>query len=94
MANAEISKESIWLMPLLLLTIPSQVPETVLAKGVIAPNPVITTRRVLNVIYRKEIKKKAGSKRACEDQLCLVRWASLPLYPSYTITFCFDAVVT
>jgi hypothetical protein len=30
----------------------------VLAKGVIAPNPVITTRRLLNVVYRK--KNKGG----------------------------------
>jgi len=33
---------------------PSQVSETVLAKQVIAPNPVITTRRLLNLMYRKK----------------------------------------
>ena len=53
-AKEEMSKESIGLIPLLPLIIPSHVSETVLAKGVIAPNPVITTRRLLNVIYRKE----------------------------------------
>ena len=52
-AKAEMSNESIGLMPLLPLIIPSHVSETVLAKGVIAPNPVITTRRLLNVIYRE-----------------------------------------
>jgi len=57
-AKEEMSKESIGLMPLLPLIIPSHVAETVLAKGVIAPNPVITTRRLLNVIYRK--KNKGG----------------------------------
>lgn len=56
-ANGEMSKESIGLMPLLPLIIPSQVSETVLAKGVTAPNPVITTRRLLNVVYRKNIKE-------------------------------------
>jgi hypothetical protein len=59
-AKEEMSKESIGLMPLLPLIIPSHVSETVLAKGVIAPNPVITTRRLLNVIYRK--KNKGGNK--------------------------------
>jgi len=53
-ANGEISKESIGLIPLLLLIIPSQVSATVLAKHVTAPNPVITTRRLLNVMYRKK----------------------------------------
>ena len=59
-AKEEISKESIGPIPLLPLIIPSHVSETVLAKGVIAPNPVMTTRRLLNVIYRKKI--KAGIK--------------------------------
>jgi hypothetical protein len=54
LANGEISKESIALMPLLPLIIPSQVSETVLAKQVTAPNPVITTRRLLNLMYRKK----------------------------------------
>jgi hypothetical protein len=52
-------KESIGLMPLLPLIIPVQVSATVLAKGVTAPNPVMTTRRLLNVMYRK--KKEGGN---------------------------------
>ena len=55
-AKEEMSKESIGLIPLLPLIIPSHVSETVLAKGVIAPNPVITTRRLLNVMYRRKNK--------------------------------------
>ena len=51
-ANGEISKESMALIPLRPLTMPSQVPDTVLARGVIAPNPVITTRRPLNLLVR------------------------------------------
>ena len=54
LAKGEISKESIGLIPLLPLIIPSQVSATVLAKHVTAPNPVITTRRLLNVMYRKK----------------------------------------
>jgi hypothetical protein len=54
LANGEISKESIGLIPLLPLIMPSQVSATVLAKHVTAPNPVITTRRLLNVRYRKK----------------------------------------
>ncbi len=53
-AKGDMSKESIGVMPLLPLIIPSQVSATVLAKGVTAPNPVITTRRLLNVMYRKK----------------------------------------
>ena len=45
-----ISNESIALIPLLPLTIPSHVSETVFANGVTAPNPVITTRRELNLL--------------------------------------------
>ena len=60
LAKEEMSKESIVLMPLLPLTIPSHVSGTVFAKGVIAPNPVITTRRLLNVIYR--MKSEGGNK--------------------------------
>jgi predicted deacylase len=56
-----MSKASIELMPLLPLIMPSQVSGTVLAIGVIAPNPVITTRRLLNVRYHK--KSKDGGKR-------------------------------
>ena len=51
-ANGEISKESIGVMPLLELIMPFHVSATVLAKQVTAPNPVITTRRLLNVMYR------------------------------------------
>lgn len=54
LAKGEISNESIGLIPLLPLIIPSQVSATVLAKHVTAPNPVITTRRLLNVMYRKK----------------------------------------
>ena len=54
LAKREISKESIGVIPLLPLIIPSQVSVTVLAKHVTAPNPVITTRRLLNVVYRKK----------------------------------------
>ena len=53
-AKGEMSNESIGLMPLLPLMMPSQVSATVFAKGVTAPKPVITTRRVLNVCYRVE----------------------------------------
>ena len=56
LAKDEMSKESIGLIPLLPLIIPSQVSGTVLAMGVTAPNPVITTRRLLNVMYRKKSK--------------------------------------
>ena len=58
LAKAEISKESIGVMPLLALIIPFQVSATVLAKHVTAPNPVITTRRLLNVMYRKKGEEK------------------------------------
>jgi ABC-type molybdate transport system permease subunit len=54
LAKREISKESIEVIPLLPLIIPSQVSGTELAKHVTAPNPVITTRRLLNVVYRKK----------------------------------------
>jgi len=58
-AKGEISNESIGLIPLLPLIIPSHVSETVFARGVTAPNPVITTRRVLNGGYLKvEIEKR------------------------------------
>ncbi len=53
-AKGDISKESIGLMPLLALIMPFHVSATVLAKHVTAPNPVITTRRLLNVMYRKK----------------------------------------
>jgi len=62
-AKGEMSKESIGLMPLFPLTIPSQVSETVLAKGVTAPNPVITTRRLLNVFYRKSSRRRRLEQR-------------------------------
>jgi predicted metallopeptidase len=65
-AKEEISKESIALMPLLPLIMPAQVSATVFAKGVTAPNPVMTTRR-FNVLYRKKIKKK--ERRFC---VCVV----------------------
>jgi hypothetical protein len=54
LANEDMSKESIGLMPLLPLIIPTQVSATVFAKHVTAPNPVITTRRLLNGVYRKK----------------------------------------
>jgi hypothetical protein len=41
-------------MPLLPSRIPAQVCATVLAKGVTAPNPVMTTRRLLTIVYRKK----------------------------------------
>jgi hypothetical protein len=37
------------------LMMPSQVSGTLLAKGVTAPKPVITTRRVLTLNYRKNL---------------------------------------
>jgi hypothetical protein len=54
-AKLEISKESIGPIPLLPLMMPSQVSGTLLAKGVTAPKPVITTRRVLTLNYRKNL---------------------------------------
>ena len=58
LAKGEISKESMGLIPLLPLMIPSQVSATVLASGVTAPNPVITTRRLLNVVYRRKANER------------------------------------
>lgn len=58
LAKGEISKESIGLMPLLELIMPFHVSATVLARQVTAPNPVITTRRLLNVMYRKKGEEK------------------------------------
>ena len=62
-ANEDMSKESIWLIPLLPLMIPSQVSGTVLAMDVTAPNPVITTRRLLNVVYRRKSRNEDERER-------------------------------
>ena len=60
-ANEDMSKESIEEMPLFPLMIPFQVSSTEFAKGVTAPNPVITTRRLLNVyltVRKVQMRKK------------------------------------
>lgn len=56
LAKVDMSKESIVDIPLLPLVMPSQVSGTVLPMDVTAPNPVITTRRLVNEMHRKKIK--------------------------------------
>ncbi len=56
LAKVDMSKESIVDIPLLPLVMPAQVSGTVLAMHVTAPNPVITTRRLVNEMHRKKIK--------------------------------------